>query len=80
MKRGTLDLTAADRDAVMGLLLGKATRVSAFFPDAEQRDQVLRRVRVIHNKDVGEKAGSLAAVRAGFASARHIASCRCGAR
>jgi very-short-patch-repair endonuclease len=50
LKRGTLDLTAADRDAVMGLLLGKATRVSALFPDAEQRDQVLRRVRVIHNK------------------------------
>ena len=34
----------------MGLLLGKATRVSALFPDAEQRDQVLRRVRTIHNK------------------------------
>ena len=50
LKRGTLDLTAADRDAVMGLLLGKATRVSALFRDAEQRDQVLRRVRVIHNK------------------------------
>jgi very-short-patch-repair endonuclease len=50
LKRGTLDLTAADRDAVSGLLLGKATRVSALFGDPEQRDQVLRRVRVIHNK------------------------------
>ena len=26
LKRGTLDLTAADRDTVMGLLLGKVTR------------------------------------------------------
>lgn len=50
LKRGTLDLTAADRDAVGGLLLGKATRVSALFRDLEQRDQVLRRVRTIHNK------------------------------
>ena len=50
LKRGTLDLTAADRDAVSGLLLGKATRVSALFGDPEQRDQVLRRVRTIHNK------------------------------
>ena len=50
LKRGTLDLTAADRDAVSGLLQGKATRVSALFSDPEQRDQVLRRVRVIHNK------------------------------
>ena len=50
LKRGTLDLTAADRDAVGGLLLGKATRVSALFRDPEQRDQMLRRVRTIHNK------------------------------
>jgi very-short-patch-repair endonuclease len=50
LKRGTLDLTTADFEAVSGLLLGKATRVSALFPDPEQRDQVLRRVRVIHNK------------------------------
>jgi Protein of unknown function (DUF4011)/AAA domain len=50
LKRGTLDLTAADRDAVSGLLLGKATRVSALFGDLEQRDQALRRVRTIHNK------------------------------
>src|SRR5690242_2576056 len=45
LKRGTLDLTAANRDAVEGLLLGKAIRVSALFSDAEQREQMLRRVR-----------------------------------
>jgi Protein of unknown function (DUF4011) len=39
LKRGTLDLTAADPDAVMGRLLGKATRVSALFRDVEQRDR-----------------------------------------
>ena len=50
LKRGTLDLTAADPEAVGGLLLGKATRVSALFSDPEQRDQMLRRVRTIHNK------------------------------
>jgi hypothetical protein len=50
LKRGTLDLTAADPDAVNGLLLGKATRISALFADPDQRDQVLRRVRTIHNK------------------------------
>jgi hypothetical protein len=50
LKRGTLDLTAADHDAIEGLLLGKATRVSSLFGDPEQLDQVLRRVRVVHNK------------------------------
>ena len=50
LKLGTVDLTAADREAVSGLLLGKATRVSALFADPEQREQVLRRVRTIHNK------------------------------
>ena len=50
LKLGTFDLTAADRDVVSGLLLGKATRVSALFDDPEQRDQMLRRVRTIHNK------------------------------
>jgi hypothetical protein len=45
-----LDLTGADPDAVIGPLLGKVTRISALFPDLEQRDLVLRRVRVIHNK------------------------------
>ena len=47
---GTLDLSAADGDAARGLLRGKATRVSTLFTDGEQRDQVLRRLRTIHNK------------------------------
>jgi very-short-patch-repair endonuclease len=50
LKRGTLDLTVADSGAVSDLLLGKSVRVSALFADPEERDQVLRRVRVIHNK------------------------------
>jgi very-short-patch-repair endonuclease len=50
LKAGTLDLTAADPEAVRGLLLGKATRVTALFRDPEQADQVLRRIRTIHNK------------------------------
>jgi very-short-patch-repair endonuclease/DNA polymerase III delta prime subunit len=50
LKRGTVDLTVADFDAFTGLLLGKATRISALFRDREERDQVLRRVRTIHNK------------------------------
>jgi very-short-patch-repair endonuclease len=50
LKLGTVDLTAADRDVVGGLLLGKATRVSALFADPVQREQVLRRVRTVHNK------------------------------
>ena len=60
LKRGTLDLTAADRDAVGGLLLGKATRVSALFGDSEQRDQMLRRVRTIHNKAKQSRQNNLA--------------------
>ena len=35
---------------VRGLLLGKAIRVTALFRDPAQVDQVLRRVRTIHNK------------------------------
>src|SRR5216683_2150193 len=50
LKRGTLDLTVADSDVVSDLLLGKSVRVSALFGDLEERDQALRRVRVIHNK------------------------------
>jgi hypothetical protein len=50
LKLGTLDLTRADREVVSGLLLGKATGVSALFSDPDQREQVLRRVRTIHNK------------------------------
>ena len=50
LKRGTVDLTAADPDAVGSLLLGKAIHVSALFKDPAQRDEVLRRMRTIHNK------------------------------
>ena len=42
LKLGTVDLTAADREVVSGLLLGKAIRVSALFADPVQREQVLR--------------------------------------
>lgn len=47
---GTLDLTAADPGLVTSLLLGKAMRITALFPDPGQREMVLRRVRTIHNK------------------------------
>jgi very-short-patch-repair endonuclease len=50
LKLGTLDLTTAHHEALSGLLLGKATRVSALFSDSGQRDQMLRRIRTIHNK------------------------------
>jgi len=50
LKLGTLDLTAADPEVVSGFLLGKAIRVSALFTDPVQREQVLRRVRTVHNK------------------------------
>jgi len=50
LKLGTLDLTTANGEAVSGLLLGKMTRVSSLFSDPGQRDQMLRRVRTIHNK------------------------------
>jgi very-short-patch-repair endonuclease len=50
LKRGTLDLTLADPEVVSELLFGKTVRVSALYPDPEQREQMLRRVRTIHNK------------------------------
>jgi very-short-patch-repair endonuclease len=50
LKVGTVDLTAVDREAVSGLLLGKTVRVSALFTDPVQRAQVLRRFRTVHNK------------------------------
>ena len=50
LKVGTLDLTGADPEVVRGLLLGKASRATALFSDPGQVDQVLRRVRTIHNK------------------------------
>lgn len=50
LKQGTLDLSAADARAVSALLQNKAIKVSALFPDPEERDRALRRVRTIHNK------------------------------
>lgn len=50
LKLGTVDLAAAYREAVGVLLLGKTVRVSALFADPGQREQVLRRVRTVHNK------------------------------
>jgi very-short-patch-repair endonuclease len=50
LKLGTLDLTLGDRNVLSGLLLGKATRVTSLFADPGQVDEVLRRVRTIHNK------------------------------
>jgi very-short-patch-repair endonuclease len=50
LKLGTIDLTAADREAAGGLLLGKTVRISALFTDPDLRAQMLRRVRTVHNK------------------------------
>src|SRR6185437_15007892 len=50
LRLGTLELTAAAPRAVGSLLQSKAVRVSALFPDPEERGQVLRRLRTIHNK------------------------------
>jgi hypothetical protein len=50
LKVGTLDLTTADMGVVRDLLLGKAVRATRLFGDLEQREQVLRRFRTIHNK------------------------------
>ena len=50
LRLGTVDLTPADGEAVGGLLLGKTVRVSALFGDPVQREQVLRRLRTVHNK------------------------------
>jgi very-short-patch-repair endonuclease len=50
LKRGTLDLTGADSEVLSDLLIGKTVRVSALLPDPDEREQMLRRVRVIHNK------------------------------
>ena len=50
LKLGTLDLTAADPEVVSGLLQGKTIRVTALFSDPEEAEQVLRRIRAMHNK------------------------------
>jgi very-short-patch-repair endonuclease len=50
LKVGTLDLTMANPDVVSNLLLGKTVRVSALFRDTGVSEQILRRVRALHNK------------------------------
>lgn len=50
LKRGTLDLTVADSEAVSDLLLGETVRFAGLFRDPDQRNQMLPRVRTIHNK------------------------------
>ena len=50
LRLGTLELTEAAPRAVASLLQSKAVRASALFPDEDERAQVLRRLRTIHNK------------------------------
>jgi hypothetical protein len=50
LKAGTLDLTVANPRALSTLLQGKAVTMASLFPDPEEREGVLRRVRTIHNK------------------------------
>jgi very-short-patch-repair endonuclease len=50
LRRGTLDFAEADPTAIEALLVGKAVTISALYRDPEQREQVLRRVRTLHNK------------------------------
>jgi very-short-patch-repair endonuclease len=50
LKQGTLDLTAAQPKALEALLRNKTAKMSSLFPDADAREQVLRRVRTIHKK------------------------------
>jgi hypothetical protein len=50
LKQGTLDLTAASPQAVSSLLQGRTIKVSSLFPDSDERERSLRRIRRIHNK------------------------------
>ena len=50
LRQGTLDITLANHQALMSLLQGRSVKVSALFGNSEQRDQALRRIRVIYNK------------------------------
>lgn len=56
LKRGTLELTDARREAVEALLRGKAVRLTNLFPDTEDEpdglDDALRRVRTVHRRAV----------------------------
>lgn len=50
LRAGTLDLTKASPVAIETFLASSPVRISALFPDPEERLQQLRRVRTIHNK------------------------------
>ncbi|MEX0800774.1 MAG: AAA domain-containing protein [Dehalococcoidia bacterium] len=50
LKRGTLDLTVAEKAALSKLLEGKTTRISALIPGDEDRENALSRVRTIFKK------------------------------
>ncbi|HUY10017.1 MAG TPA: AAA domain-containing protein [Candidatus Dormibacteraeota bacterium] len=50
LKLGTLDVTAASSSTLVTLLQGKAIRVSSLFTDQAQREDGLRRARIIYNK------------------------------
>ncbi|MGH3118283.1 MAG: DUF4011 domain-containing protein, partial [Gaiellales bacterium] len=50
LKRGTLDLDAAHSGARENVLAGKTVRLSRLFPDAEQREDAIKRARTIRNK------------------------------
>ena len=50
LRQGTLDLTDAQPRAVSSLLQGKPVRIGALFPDMEEHERALRRVRAIHKK------------------------------
>jgi very-short-patch-repair endonuclease/DNA polymerase III delta prime subunit len=50
LKRGTLDLTAANQAALEGLLRGRPTKFSSLFGDPEERERQMARIRTIHNK------------------------------
>ncbi len=51
LKRGTLELTPADPQAIEALLRGRSVRLSRLFPNVEELDTARRRVRVIHKKE-----------------------------
>lgn len=50
LKAGTLDLTNASPAAMAALLQGKAIKTSTLFPDPEERQRNVRRLRTIANK------------------------------
>jgi Protein of unknown function (DUF4011) len=50
LRAGTLGLTGVPSAAIETLLASKPVRISALFPDPDERLQQLRRVRTIYNK------------------------------